>query len=100
MSQQKDEFEKLILKEDPETIAAFIGEPVMGAGGLIVPPQGYWKKIQAVCKKYDILIIADEVINGFGRTGKNFACELYGIEPDFIVLSKQITSSYIPMAAV
>ena len=95
-----NELEKLILKEDPETIAAFIGEPVMGAGGLIVPPEGYWKKIQAVCNKYDILIIADEVINGFGRTGTKFACELYGIKPDFIVLSKQITSSYMPMAAV
>ena len=71
-----NELEKLILKEDPETIAAFIGEPVMGAGGLIVPPEGYWKKIQAVCNKYDILIIADEVINGFGRTGTKFACEL------------------------
>ena len=95
-----DELEKLILKEDPDTIAAFIGEPVMGAGGLIVPPAGYWEKIQKVCRKYDILIIADEVINGFGRTGKPFACELYGIKPDFIVLSKQITSSYMPMAAV
>ena len=89
-----NELEKLILKEDPDTIAAFIGEPVMGAGGLFVPPKGYWKKIQSVCNKYD------EVINGFGRTGTNFACELYGIKPDFIVLSKQITSSYMPMAAV
>ena len=58
-----------VIKEGPETVAAFFGEPVMGAGGLIVPPKTYWKKIQEVCKKYDILIVADEVINGFGRTG-------------------------------
>ena len=95
-----NELEDLILKEDPETVAAFFGEPVMGAGGLIVPPKTYWKKIQAVCKKYEVMIVADEVINGFGRTGKPFACELYGIEPDFIILSKQITSNYIPMGAV
>ena len=95
-----EELESLILKEGPETVAAFFGEPVMGAGGLIVPPKTYWKKIQDVCKKYDVLVVADEVINGFGRTGKPFACELYGIEPDFIILSKQITSNYIPMGVV
>jgi len=95
-----EELESLILKEGPETIAAFFGEPVMGAGGLIVPPKTYWKKIQDVCKKYDVLVVADEVINGFGRTGKPFACELYGIEPDLIILSKQITSNYIPMGVV
>ena len=95
-----NELEDLIIKEGPETVAAFFGEPVMGAGGLIVPPKTYWKKIQEVCKKYDILIVADEVINGFGRTGKRFACELYGIEPDLIILSKQITSNYIPMGVV
>ena len=95
-----NELEDLILKEDPETVAAFFGEPVMGAGGLIVPPKTYWKKIQEICKKYDVLIVADEVINGFGRTGKKFACELYGIEPDFLILSKQITSNYIPMGVV
>ena len=95
-----NELEDLILKEDPETVAAFFGEPVMGAGGLIVPPKTYWEKIQEICKKYDVLIVADEVINGFGRTGKKFACELYGIEPDFLILSKQITSNYIPMGVV
>ena len=95
-----NELEDLILKEDPETVAAFFGEPVMGAGGLIVPPKTYWKKIQEICKKYDVLIVADEVINGFGRTGKKFACDLYGIEPDFLILSKQITSNYIPMGVV
>lgn len=94
------ELEELILKEGPETVAAFIGEPVMGAGGVIVPPDGYWSLIQDVCRKYDVLVIADEVISGFGRTGRMFASELYGIKPDILVLSKQITSSYIPLSAV
>lgn len=94
------QFEQLILDEGPETIAAFIGEPVMGAGGVIVPPKTYWQKIQAICRKYDILVIADEVITGFGRTGTPFACERFDIDPDILVLSKQITSSYLPMSAV
>lgn len=94
------ELEQKILEEGPETVAAFIAEPVMGGGGVIVPPAGYWEKMQTVLKKYDILLIADEVINGFGRTGKMFGSELYGIEPDVIVLSKQLTSSYIPFAAI
>ncbi|WP_062762892.1 aspartate aminotransferase family protein [Falsirhodobacter sp. alg1] len=94
------ELEEMILAEDPDTVAAFIGEPLMGAGGVIVPPAGYWEKIQAVCRKYDILIVADEVINGFGRTGHMFACETYGIKPDMLVVSKQITSSYLPLAAI
>lgn len=94
------ELEETVLAEGPETVAAFIGEPLMGAGGVIVPPKGYWEKIQAVCHKYDILIIADEVINGFGRTGRMFACEKYGIKADVMVLSKQITSSYQPLAAI
>jgi 4-aminobutyrate--pyruvate transaminase len=72
----------------------------MAAGGVIVPPRGYWPKIQAVCRKYDMLLVADEVICGFGRTGRMFACDLYGIEPDFLVVSKQITSSYQPLAAL
>jgi 4-aminobutyrate--pyruvate transaminase len=79
---------------------SFIGEPVMGAGGVILPPKGYWEKIQAVCRKHDVMLIADEVICGFGRTGKMFACELYGIKPDILVLSKAITSSYMPLSAV
>lgn len=95
-----EEFEQLVLEEGPETVAAFIGEPVMGAGGVIVPPKTYWQKMQAVCRKYDILVIADEVITGFGRTGTPFACERFGIDPDILVLSKQITSSYMPMSAV
>jgi 4-aminobutyrate--pyruvate transaminase len=93
-------FEELILREGPDTIAAFIGEPIMGAGGVIVPPKTYWRKIQAICRKYDILVIADEVITGFGRTGYMFASELFGIDPDMLVVSKQITSSYLPLSAL
>lgn len=99
-SRMANELEQLILAEGPETIAAFIGEPIMGAGGVIVPPNTYWAKIQEVCNKYDVLLIADEVITGFGRTGHMFASELYGIKPDFMTLSKQLTSSYQPLAAV
>lgn len=95
-----NELEALILKEGPDTVAAFIGEPVMGAGGVIVPPEAYWPKMQAVCRKYDVLVIADEVITGFGRTGHMFASDFFGIEPDFMTLSKQLTSSYQPLAAV
>ncbi|MBK5928032.1 aspartate aminotransferase family protein [Rhodobaculum claviforme] len=94
------ELEETIQREGPDTIAAFIGEPVMGAGGVVVPPKGYWEKIQAVLKRHDIPLIADEVICGFGRTGRMFGSELYGIEPDIMVMSKQMTSSYLPMAAV
>ncbi len=94
------ELEQLILSEGPETVAAFIGEPVMGAGGVITPPRTYWQKIQTVCRKYEVLVIADEVINGFGRTGRTWGCDTYGIEPDMVVCSKQLTSSYMPLAAV
>jgi 4-aminobutyrate--pyruvate transaminase len=94
------DLEDLILKEGPETVAAFFGEPVMGAGGVIVPPATYWDKIQAVLKKYDVLLVADEVICGFGRTGAMFACETYGITPDILVLSKQLSSSYLPISAL
>ncbi|KAA2314226.1 aspartate aminotransferase family protein [Pseudooceanicola sediminis] len=94
------EAEDTILAEGPETIGAFIGEPVMGAGGVMVPPEGYWPGIAALCKKYDILLVADEVINGFGRLGTAFGCEKYGFEPDILVLSKQISSSYMPLAAI
>lgn len=94
------ELEDLILAEGPDTVAAFIGEPVIGAGGVIVPPKGYWEKIQAVCRKYDVLVVADEVINGFGRVGTMFACEYFNIQPDILVLSKQITSSYLPLSAI
>lgn len=95
-----NDLEALILEEGPDTVAAFIGEPVMGAGGVILPPDSYWAKIQAVCRKYDMLVIADEVITGFGRLGTRFGSDAFGIEPDIMVLSKQLTSSYQPLAAV
>lgn len=94
------ELDELIQNEGPETVAAFIGEPVIGAGGVIIPPETYWEKIQAVCRKHDVLIIADEVITGFGRLGTRFGTEAYDIDADFQVLSKQITSSYQPLGAV
>ncbi len=94
------EFETLIEQEGPETIAAFIGEPVMGAGGVIPPPPGYWHKIQEICRRHDILVVSDEVITGFGRLGTTFGSDLYGIDPDIVVVSKQLTSSYQPLAAV
>lgn len=72
----------------------------MGAGGVIIPPETYWDKIQAVCRKYDVLVVADEVITGFGRLGTMFGSQKFGIEPDIMVVSKQITSSYQPLAAV
>lgn len=95
-----DELEQLILAEGPDTVAAFIGEPVMGAGGVVVPPATYWEKIQAVLAKYDILLVADEVICGFGRTGSMFGCETFGIRPDILVMSKQLSSSYLPISAL
>ena len=84
----------------PEHCAAFIGEPIQGAGGVIVPPDSYWPEIQRICKKYDLLLIADEVICGFGRTGHWFASEMFGIKADFMTLAKGITSGYVPLSAV
>ena len=95
-----DELEQLILAEGPETIAAFIGEPVMGAGGVIVPPKGYWEAIQNVLKTYEILLVVDEIICGFGRTGEMFGSQTFDIHPDFLVLSKQMSSGYVPIAAL
>ena len=89
----------LIEAEGPETVAAFIAEPIMGAGGVILPPEGYFPAIQKVLKKHDVLMIADEVICGFGRTGKEFGCDQFDIEPDMITLAKGLTSGYIPMSA-
>ncbi len=91
--------EEMILNEGPETVAAFIAEPVMGAGGVIVPPDTYFQEIQTVLKKYDVLMIADEVICGFGRTGKMFGSETFGIEPDMVSIAKGITSGYMPLSA-
>lgn len=95
-----EELDDLIQKEGPDTIAAFIAEPVMGAGGVIVPPEGYFAKIQAVLDKYDILFIADEVICGFGRTGNMFGSQTFDIRPDTISMAKAITSAYAPLGAL
>jgi 4-aminobutyrate--pyruvate transaminase len=94
------ELEELILKEDPETVAAFIAEPVMGAGGVIVPPQSYFPEMMRVCRKYDMYMISDEVICGFGRLGTTFGCSALGFEPDSITVAKALTSAYVPLAAV
>ena len=92
--------EKLIEDEGPDTVAAFIAEPVMGAGGVIVPPKGYFEAIQPILKKYDILFIADEVICGFGRTGNMFATETYNLQPDMITMAKALSAAYTPISAV
>jgi len=91
--------EEMIIAEGPDTVAAFIAEPVMGAGGVVPPPEGYFQQVQAVLSKYDILMIADEVITGFGRTGNWFASETYDIKPDIMTIAKGLTSGYIPMSA-
>jgi L-2,4-diaminobutyrate transaminase len=93
-----DELEQLILAEGPETVAAFIGEPVMGTGGLIPPPEGYWAAIQAVLNKYDVLLIADEVVTGFGRIGGWFGSDVCGMQPDLITIAKGLTSAYLPLS--
>ncbi len=94
------ELEDTIEREGPETIAAFIGEPVMGAGGVMLPPEGYWPGVEAICRKHDILLVSDEVINGFGRLGTTWGCQKMGFTPDILVTSKQLTSSYMPLAAI
>jgi len=95
-----EELEAKILAEGPETVAAFWAEPVMGAGGVIVPPATYFEKIQAVLRKYDVLFVADEVICGFGRTGNYWGCQTFGIRPDILVCAKALSSSYLPISAV
>lgn len=92
--------ETLILEEDPDTIAAFIAEPIQGAGGVIVPPASYFEKIQQVLRKYDILMIADEVICGFGRTGEMFGSQAFNIIPDMMTVAKQLSSGYQPISAL
>ena len=95
-----DNLEKLIQTEGPDTVAAFIAEPVMGAGGVIVPPKTYFARIQEVLKRYDILMIADEVICGFGRTGNMFGCETFDIKPDAITIAKALSSAYLPISGI
>lgn len=94
-----DDLEKLILAEGPETVAAFIAEPMQAAGGVIIPPAEYFPAIQKVLKKYDVLLIADEVVTGFGRLGVNFGTTAFSMEPDLITLAKGITSAYVPLSA-
>ena len=94
------ELDELIRSEDPDTVAAFIAEPVMGAGGVIVPPEGYFQEIMKVCRAYDVYMISDEVICGFGRLGTLFGCTALGFEPHSITVAKALTSAYVPMAAL
>jgi len=92
--------EEAILREGPETVAAFIAEPVQGAGGVIVPPDDYFPRVREICSKYDVLFIADEVITGFGRTGRWFALMRWGVEPDILSFAKGITSGYLPLGGI
>jgi adenosylmethionine-8-amino-7-oxononanoate aminotransferase len=94
------ELEEVIEFEGPETVAAFIGEPIIGGGGVIVPPDEYWPLIRQVCDRYNVLLIHDEVITGFGRTGRMFGTQHWGVAPDIVMLAKGISSGYIPLAAV
>ncbi|MEE2953509.1 L-2,4-diaminobutyrate transaminase [Fulvimarina manganoxydans] len=106
MDQSEEEFsswcaeklEEMILAEGPDTVAAFIGEPMLGTGGIVPPPAGYWQKIQAVLEKYDVLLIADEVVSGFGRLGSMFGSDHYGLKPDLITIAKGLTSAYAPLS--
>lgn len=92
------ELEAMIEREGPDTICAFIGEPAMGTGGLIPPPEGYWARVQDVLDRHDILLIADEVVTGFGRTGSMFGSTHYGLRPDFMTIAKGLTSAYAPLS--
>ncbi|MER9337946.1 aspartate aminotransferase family protein [Mesorhizobium sp. M0293] len=94
-----DELDQLIERLGSNNVGAFIAEPVLGTGGIIPPPEGYWEAIQSVLKEHDVLLIADEVITGFGRTGSMFGSQHYGIEPDLITIAKGLTSAYFPLSA-
>ncbi|RBJ63226.1 aspartate aminotransferase family protein, partial [Pseudomonas sp. MWU12-2534b] len=85
--------------QSPDAVAAFIAEPIQGAGGVIVPPANYWPLIREVCDKYGVLLIADAVVTGFGRSGSMFGSRLWGVKPDIMCLAKGITSGYIPLGA-
>ena len=95
-----NQLEEAILREGPDTVAAFIAEPVQGAGGVIVPPPDYFRRIREICTRYDVLFIADEVITGFCRTGRWFGLEHYGVEPDILQFAKGITSGYVPLGGI
>ncbi len=94
------ELEELIAREGADTIGGFIAEPVQGAGGVIIPPAGYFERVQAVLKKHQILFIADEVITGFGRLGQRFGTQVFGLQPDMVTVAKMLTSAYVPMSAL
>jgi 4-aminobutyrate--pyruvate transaminase len=94
------ELEDTIVREGPETVGAMIAEPLMGAGGVMPPPRGYFEKVRAITRKHKVLLISDEVVCGFGRLGSPFGCTAYGFEPDLMTMAKAITSSYAPMGAV
>jgi putrescine aminotransferase len=95
-----EQLEKKILELGEDTVAAFIAEPIQGAGGVIIPPESYWPKVKEILAKYDILFVADEVITGFGRTGEWFGCDYYGLKPDLMTIAKGLTSGYVPMGGV
>jgi len=99
-SRLADNLEQLIINEGPDTVAAFVAEPVMGAGGVMLPPATYFGKIQAVLDKYDVLMVADEVICGFGRTGNMWGSQTYDIRPDMVTCAKQLSSGYLPISAL
>lgn len=94
------ELEKSILREGPETVAAFIGEPIHGAGGVIYPADDYWPRIRAICDRYNVLLIADEIITGFGRTGRWFGLEHWNVTPDILSFAKGVTSGYLPLGGI
>ena len=94
-----DKLEEMILQEDPDTVAAFFAEPVMGAGGVIVPPATYFERIQPILRKYEVLFVADEVICGFGRTGNMFGTQTFDLKPDIITVAKALSAGYVPISA-
>lgn len=99
-SRAAQDIEDRILAVGPENVAAFIGEPIQGAGGVVIPPDGYWPKVEAICRKYGILLVCDEVITGFGRLGEWFGFQHYGVKPDLVCMAKGISSGYLPISAV
>jgi adenosylmethionine-8-amino-7-oxononanoate aminotransferase len=92
--------EEAILREDPETVAAFLAEPVQGAGGVIVPPGDYFPRVRAICDRHDVLLIADEIITGFGRTGQWFGLTHWSVAPDLLTFAKGVTSAYLPLGGM
>jgi adenosylmethionine-8-amino-7-oxononanoate aminotransferase len=95
-----EELERAILAEGPDTVAMFLAEPVQGAGGVIVPQDDYFARVREICDRYDVLLVSDEVITGFGRTGKKFGLEHWGVEPDIIQFAKGVTSGYFPLGGI